>query len=322
MKGKYSISIWNKKIKYDLTIRRNITIIQGDSATGKTHLVEMIQEYVVNGDASGIQMVSDAKCIQAPMLDWQHFIETHPGYIIFFDEEAKYVVTEEFARMVKKSDNYFVIVTREALPMLPYSVEEIYGIRRSGKYAETKQVYNELYQIYGYIDYSKKVDFSEVITEDSNSGYDFWSKYYAEEECVSANGKSNVYKKIDDVKRQLIIADGAAFGCEMSRIMQMLEGDDSTALYLPESFEYLLLKSDLFNGKELQEQLENTCKYADSAEYMSWEQFYTAKIKEISQGQPYQYFKENLNEYYLSDKNMAMVEKVIPEIVRKKFPIL
>lgn len=34
MKGKYRIIVENKKIKYDFEIRRNITIIKGDSATG------------------------------------------------------------------------------------------------------------------------------------------------------------------------------------------------------------------------------------------------------------------------------------------------
>lgn len=39
------------------------------------------------------------------------------------------------AKCVQQSDNYFVIVTREGLETLPYSVEEIYGIRESGKYS-------------------------------------------------------------------------------------------------------------------------------------------------------------------------------------------
>ena len=35
MKGKYLISISNNKVKYEFSIKRNITVIQGDSATGK-----------------------------------------------------------------------------------------------------------------------------------------------------------------------------------------------------------------------------------------------------------------------------------------------
>ena len=38
---------------------------------------------------------------------------------------------KEFTRMVKGSDNYFVLVTRDSLEYLPYSIEEIYGMRQS-----------------------------------------------------------------------------------------------------------------------------------------------------------------------------------------------
>lgn len=51
MKGKYKISIQNKKIKYEFEIRRNISIIRGDSATGKTTLVDMVREYYENGES-------------------------------------------------------------------------------------------------------------------------------------------------------------------------------------------------------------------------------------------------------------------------------
>ena len=38
MKGKYSIIVENKKIRYDFEVKRNITIIKGDSATRKPTL--------------------------------------------------------------------------------------------------------------------------------------------------------------------------------------------------------------------------------------------------------------------------------------------
>lgn len=44
--------------------------------------------------------------------------------------------------------------SREGLPNLPYSVQEIYGIRESGKYASLKQTYNEFYHIYGRENYT------------------------------------------------------------------------------------------------------------------------------------------------------------------------
>lgn len=74
---------------------------------------------------------------------------------------------EQFAAAVRESDNYFVIITRENLYNLPYSVEEIYGLYSSGKYQNTKRVYQQLYRIYS----EKKAlsnPIKNVIVEDSN----------------------------------------------------------------------------------------------------------------------------------------------------------
>ncbi|MFC2472125.1 MAG: Fis family transcriptional regulator, partial [Lachnoanaerobaculum gingivalis] len=46
MKGTHRVVVSTKRLKYDFVIRRNITIIQGNSATGKTTLVDMIREAV------------------------------------------------------------------------------------------------------------------------------------------------------------------------------------------------------------------------------------------------------------------------------------
>ena len=50
MRGIYHVIVQNRYLKYEFDIKRNITIIQGDSATGKTTLVDMIREQVLNGD--------------------------------------------------------------------------------------------------------------------------------------------------------------------------------------------------------------------------------------------------------------------------------
>ena len=56
MTGAYQVVVQNRKIKFDFEIRRNITILRGDSATGKTTLVEMIREYEELGPDSGIEL--------------------------------------------------------------------------------------------------------------------------------------------------------------------------------------------------------------------------------------------------------------------------
>lgn len=64
-------------------------------------------------------------------------------------------------------------MSRESLPALPYSVEEIYGIRTSGKYGTLKQIYHEFYRIYNLDETKGEIEPEAVVTEDSNSGYQF-----------------------------------------------------------------------------------------------------------------------------------------------------
>lgn len=147
MNGIHKITISNSSVKYEFDIKRNITIIKGDSATGKTTLVEMIGEYYESGESSGINLVCDKSCRVLAGRDWSTLLLTIKDSIVFIDEDNDFMISDDFARMVRDSDNYYVIVTREGLPNLPYSVDEIYGIRSSGKYAGLFQVYHEFYHI-------------------------------------------------------------------------------------------------------------------------------------------------------------------------------
>lgn len=169
MTGSYEIMVANAKIRYEFTIRRNITIIKGDSATGKTTLVEMIREYYESGENSGIRLKCEKECRVLAGRDWRMLLEAVHESIIFIDEDNAFLPSKEFAEAARSSDNYYVIVTREGLPNLPYSVEEIYGIRESGKYASLKQTYNELFHIYGREDYAGLVKPEYVISEQSVS---------------------------------------------------------------------------------------------------------------------------------------------------------
>ena len=108
----------------------------------------MIRQFANLGNASGIEIECDAQCTVLEGNMWQMLLKNLSGNIIFIDEENQFIRQQEFAELVKASDNYFVIITRENLYNLPYSVEEIYGLYSSGKYQNTKQIYQEMYHIY------------------------------------------------------------------------------------------------------------------------------------------------------------------------------
>lgn len=305
MRGKHKIVVSTKRLKYEFEVRRNITIIQGDSATGKTTLIDMIREFVNNPSGTPVELICDKKCYVLEGALWKEQLAGISDSIVFIDEGNEFIKTLEFAGEVQKTDNYYVIVTRESLPALPYSVEEIYGIRTSGKYGALKQSYHEFYRLYGTDVYEKRVNPEIVITEDSNSGYQFFKQVCQENQldCESMNGKSNVFHYLNIHKNEsvLVIADGAAFGSEIDRVLHLIKERKNVALYLPESFEWLVLSAGIFKDNSVNEILQNPFDFVESKEYFSWERFFTAVLIEKTKDTYLAYAKKKLNPVYLGE---------------------
>ncbi|XCP85561.1 ATP-binding protein [Roseburia hominis] len=165
MKGSHRIIVESKKVKYDFIIKRNITILTGDSGSGKTVLIDFIREYRRYGADSGVFLSCDCECKTIDNEDWERQIEETSNSIIFIDEGNRFLTSKRFAELALQSDNYFVLATREKLPMLPYSVNEIYGFRQSGKFHEAKKKYNEIYHLYGEISERDRINPQFVITD-------------------------------------------------------------------------------------------------------------------------------------------------------------
>lgn len=317
MKGSYHISVQNNRLRYEFDIKRNITIIQGESATGKTTLIQMITLHTNLGESSGITIHCKKNCRTIPESDWQIILPLLHDQIIFIDENSAYVRTQEFAEAVKESDNYFILITRESLPNLPYSVEEIYGIHVSGRYHDLKKTYNEFYRIYN-VKRSEDVIPEEVITEDSNSGFEFFASVCEKNNisCRTAGGKSNLVQALESADKEnvLAVADGAAIGPEMNDLSLFMQDHPNTHLYLPESFEWLILKSGLIDGNEIQEILSHPEDFIESQEYFSWEQFFTRLLTEQTKNSYLHYNKAHLNSTYLNSKESAAILKVMKHI--------
>ena len=94
MKGIHQIKIYsNNSVNYIFTLKRNITVLRGDSAIGKTLLCNIIQDYNLSIERGqnpkttlGITIESDADIIigSENILKWD--IEELQDKIIIFDE--------------------------------------------------------------------------------------------------------------------------------------------------------------------------------------------------------------------------------------------
>ena len=313
MKGIHRVIIQNKRVRYDFELKRNLTILRGDSATGKTTLVDMVREYMNNAESDSIEVICDKSCFVVEGATWKGQLSVITDSIVFIDEGNSFVFSDEFSEVIQQTDNYYVIVSREGLPNLPYSVTEIYGIRTSGKYDGLRQHYNEFYRIYGNITPEAEIHPKVVITEDSNAGYQFFRRICEDNEidCVSAGGKSGILQTVRNSAGTeiLLIADGAAFGPEIDRVMKFISVHKNIWLYVPESFEWLILSANPLKDPDTYTMLENPSEYIESRDYFSWERYFTRALTENTTGTYLQYSKSQINPAYLKGQVREMILK-------------
>lgn len=317
MIGRVSIKISNQRNSYKFTLNRNITILRGDSGTGKTTLYDMIRDYNNLGRESGVK-ISGGNIVTLEGKNWEDELDKLSKKIVVIDEGSKFVFSKEFASKVKGCDNYFLIITRSYLSQLPYSVDEIYSIKGTGKNKEFERVYTDIDKFYDNPDPNRFPFIPDIIiTEDSKSGYEFFLEIIKNTniKCEAAGGKSKIKGLLKKYKNFniIIVADGAAIGCEMESLAKEQElSYGKVALFLPESFEWLILKSGIFGDST---GITDTYIYADSKKYESWEQYFTDLLMKLSEKDSYKkYSKVKLPLYYIQPEIKEKIMMQIPHI--------
>ena len=96
--------------------------------------------------------------------------------------------------------------------------------------------------------------------------------------------------------------------------MKFLKGHPNVSLYAPESFEWLILSANHLKNPYIREILDNPSKHIESADYFSWERFFSKVLTDETLGTYLQYSKTHLNEAYLKgnvrEAILAVMEKV------------
>ena len=198
----------------------------------------MIASHTRLGESSGVTIQCNKQCVALVDIDWENQLSSIRDSIVFIDEGARYVTSKDFATQIQKTDNYYyVFFTREDLRELPYSVDEIYQIKTSGKkYHAFKHLYkagkNHVYSLAS--QRRTPSQFDTLLTEDSkrvSSSTDAASTN-REVTCKSAGNNAGVYTWIKNNPNVsvFVVADGAAFGSEIDRVLNSshpsLESDE------------------------------------------------------------------------------------------------
>ena len=118
----------------------------------------------------------------------------------------------------------------------------------------------------------------------------------------------------------LVIADGAAFGSLIETCISsfQIQTERRISLWLPESFEYLILKSGILKSEKLTQILDNIPEYVECEKYESWEKFFTEILITLTADGVEKYSKNILNSYYLQDWVVDKIKEQLPiEVINK-----
>lgn len=319
MTGNFKFKLISKRVCYEFMVYRKIMRITGESASGKSELIRQLLlaenprtgvivncKYpcrVLNNDRfQAIKKVIKAVDEKIKNHESEAYRETmkeslkeYKNILFFADEDFDELASELFAKFCKFTDSFFVLICRDYLAKLPYSYTEIYRIKKSGKF-------HYLENLYQYESFQKLADNNEhlYITEDSNAGFEFFQKFYNHVE--TSEGKSKFYKKIESVTGDVtvnMIADGAAFGAEIEKLLKKIEAlGKKVCVFLPESFEYLVLTSELFRMDDISNNMEELAGIIDGT-YFSWEQYFNDKLEMLTKNCTNEYSKKKINTCYI-----------------------
>ncbi len=124
------------------------------------------------------------------------------------------------------------------------------------------------------------------------------------------------YFALPDHKMMLIFCPDA-FGNYIGDILSYIEYSNvPCVLWLPESFEYVLLLSGIVHRNDIPKILDEPYNYIYSEEFISWERYFTHLVEEISSASGHHYNKHSLNKRYKTSGNIIKFINAMPKEIR------
>lgn len=258
------------KAVYKLDIKRNITLLQGNSGTGKTYLCKAVR----GGMPVGTNIKCDMPVYSVTPVDvsYDAWFRRYSDSILFIDESELEEFTGSFCKKAIEHGCRLVICSREAVSIqAEYAIDSVLVLHASGKYitAEPKYILSDQHHPEW-----------QIITEDSSSGLDFYRHVRSDTDTMF--GKDSIKTWVCEKKRFHItyLVDGAAFGrCLEPVWVEYIRGNID--IVAPESFEYVLLNSPMLYEKEWMVLNDPEAYGATSSRYYTWEQFFTDYLKKV-----------------------------------------
>lgn len=259
--------VTNSKKKYTVefkeTLYNKFNVIVGDSAIGKTTLVNCVIRkiktnkvcYTSNSKSVSIRpiltamLTSDIVTILKSkntlfLIDEGNYVNIFQSILYDYDEYGK----ELFDTITKSSSKFLIIARNTSLINVDY--KSVYTLQQKGNKVVSKRFYKD------YTTFDCKLP---IVHEDSNSGADYYKHYY--NDVIAAGGKTNIVNVLLKDNANTVVADGSSIGNEIHNISQLCDN-----VYLPESFEFELANAIAPNDKQVSDYYNNMPDSIDSVE--------------------------------------------------------
>ena len=287
-----SVHLWddNHKFDYYLQLKRKVTIVQGDSGVGKSLFVNLSEQSITD---NSIHFDCNLRLSILSPTDWMSF--SGKNCVIPIDEYHPLLQSGDCLRFFEKTNCYFIVITRKLLAWFPCQPEDIYLMIKSHNKRTLIPAFNLKEENY------QKPDL--VVTEDGGAGYKFYKLLWSSLDfpVISSYGKENLVAVVDRQYRSknstLIIADRFGFGAVMGFMLKYVN-TGSVNLFLPNSFEWLLLKSEMFCEYNDVREFIKSVETSEFSTEVNYEVRTTKFLKSITEGCPCHYKKEELGLCY------------------------
>lgn len=244
------VHLKTRRCEYEFTITQKYNLLIGDSGTGKTELVNIVETYDLDNSAvqcSGYRLLKTDRRLSIDDL------YTLKDYIIFLDESSPLLHRKDASTILENSKNYFIIISRDVtLGFKSVSLDCVYKMKTSGQYHTFDKAYVIPHNVF-------KVN--NIVCEDSRSGMQFLKNVFRDCDInvtyakASENDKTGGKSKIKDYiktfetgSKMCIVFDKSAIGFEYPGIINSIKINKLEACFIDwDSFESYILNSSIFN---------------------------------------------------------------------------
>lgn len=297
------ISIKSPNINYELQIENKLTIITGLSASGKTTLINLINEYNSENNVAEVDLELPMYIINSNIWENPELFNTKAFY--FIDEDMEFLKTPTFFKNILNSKGYFIVVGRDPEIFINYSIDSIYELKLNNGVHKMVSKYNikELAYKYNYD------NIKEVLNEDNGSGFEFY-KQIIPLNHISSRGNKGILKLLEMEDSKIIILDRVGYGKWINTLINSIESNNyNVVLNLQNSFEYVILKSGVLgNDLEKFNLIESELKLNN----INLEKtYFDILIESSSKNKRTRYTKKYINPWYLDS---TVINKIIDAI--------